>query len=57
MSLPGYSYQVLVISADYTRMQMNYLFGFMGRMCQMYSAYRLLADGESGANDWMNNKY
>lgn len=57
MSLPGYSYQALVISADYTRMQMNYLFGFMGRMCQMYSAYQLLADGESGANDWMNNKY
>ena len=40
VSLPDYAYQGLVISSDYSRMQMNYLFGFMGRMdlCTLHTA-------------------
>lgn len=56
ISLPGYSYQGLVISSDYSRMQMNYLFGLMGRYVPMYTAYRYLGEGTEPANDWMNNR-
>lgn len=56
VSLPGYAYQGLVISSDYSRMQMNYLFGFMGRMVPMYSAYRYLGEGADAANEWMYNR-
>lgn len=56
ISLPGYAYQGLAISADYSRMQMNYLFGLMGRYVPMYTAYRYLGEGTEPANDWMYNR-
>lgn len=56
IALPGYAYQGLAISSDYSRMQMNYLFGLMGRYVPMYTAYRYLGEGTEPANNWMNNR-
>lgn len=55
ITMPGESYQTLIMAPNYSNFQVNYMFGFMGRYTQMYQLYTYLGEGEQMANDWRNN--
>lgn len=57
--MPGTQYQNIIFSADYTLMQVNYVFGvgMPGLAIQMSSFYKYIGDGRQPAHDWMNGKF
>ena len=59
IAMPNTQYTTAVFNADYSAMQVNYVFGIgmMGMPIQMYSFYRYIGDGSQPAYDWMSGKY
>ena len=54
IAMPGVAYQTLLMAANYSTFQINYIFSIMGLGCPMYKIYNYLGEGEQMANDWAN---
>ena len=57
--MPGTQYVEAIFTADFSKMQINYVFGIgmMGTPIPMNSIYVLLGDGTQPAYDWMMGRY
>jgi len=59
MIMPNTQYQYAIFTTDYSRMQVNYIFGvgMPGFAIQMSSLYKYIGEGQQPAYDWMSGKY
>lgn len=57
MMMPNTQYVEAMFTEDYSAMQVNYVFGMMGRYIQMCRINRFIGDGRQPAFDWMSNSY
>lgn len=57
--MPNTQYQNAVFTADYSMMQINYVFGvgMPGFAIQMNSLYKYIGEGRQPAYDWINGRY
>lgn len=55
--MPNTRYVEAMFAKDFSAMQVNYVFGMMGRYIQMCRIYRFIGDGSQPAFDWMSNSY
>jgi len=59
MSMPGVQYIEAIFNANFSQMQVNYLFGIglPGSAILMNSLYAFIGEGRRPASDWMNGNY
>ena len=59
MAMPYTQYINAVFSADFSMLQVNYVFGagMPGIPIRMNSLYKYIGDGREPAYDWMNGRY
>lgn len=59
MAMPGTQYQTAVFTADYSMMQINFIFGvgMPGFAVPMNSFYKYIGEGRQPAYDWINGRY